>query len=63
MNVLANDYYMRLADFVKSYQAFNLKISIFRFEGSFANEPSSHYFDQVANIIPQEALTIHKLRL
>ena len=44
MNVLANGYYMRLDDFVKSYQTFNLKIFCFRFEGSFAHEPGSYYF-------------------
>lgn len=44
MNVLANGYYMRLDDFVKSYQAFNLKIFYLRFEGSFADELGSSYF-------------------
>jgi hypothetical protein len=50
VNVLANDYYMRIDDFVKSNQAFNLKISVFRFEGSFALLRSSSQHNTTEDI-------------
>ena len=64
MNVLANGYYMRFEDFVKSYQTFNLKILAFgsraliRQRGIFIV-----FLMKTSDIIPQTALTNHMYAL